>query len=223
MDLKEFVFSHPGTVGTALKIYNTANVRNRIKVGKGSSFSYKIAKLSNVSVKIKGTGNKVTIGDFAQLKDCVITIYGDNNTINIGDRCKLTQADLYIEDSGNVISIGEHTNIAGKTHLAAIESTKITIGKECLFSSDVHFRTGDSHSILNAEGERINPSKDIVIGDHCWIGTKVTCLKGTVVADNTIVGAGSLLTKEYKQGNCVLAGSPAAVIKENVNWTSERI
>ena len=221
--LKAFVFAHPKAVGTALKGYNAVRINNRIRTGKNNSLSYEIVKLNGVKITIKGAGNRVIIGDYAQLIDTVITIYGNDNVIRIGDRCKLNQADMYIEDSNNSIIIGEHTNIAGRTHLAAIESTEIRIGAECLFSSDIHFRTGDSHSIINEEGERINPSKNIVIGDHCWIGTRVTCLKGTEVADNTIVGAGSLLTKQYKESNCVLAGSPASVIKENVNWTSERI
>ena len=43
------------------------------------------------------------------------------------------------------------------------------------------------------------------------------------VADGCVVGAGSLLTKAYSQPNCVLAGVPAREVKQDVDWTIQRI
>ena len=130
---------------------------------------------------------------------------------------------LQIEDDNNSIQIGEHTSLTGKTHLAAIEGTSIIIGDDCLFSSDLHFRTGDSHSIVDLNNNRINPSKDIVIGNHVWIGTKVTCLKNVKVSDNSVVAAGTILCKQHKESNVIIGGVPGKVIKQNINWTSKRI
>ena len=135
----------------------------------------------------------------------------------------LNKADLYCEDNNNKIIIGNKTAIYGETHLAAIESTSIIIGEDCMFSSEIHFRTGDSHSIVNSEGLRINPSENITIGDHVWVGTKVIVLKGTNVPKDCIIGAGSLLCKNYDEPNSVIAGSPARVLKKDVNWLHERI
>lgn len=92
-----------------------------------------------------------------------------------------------------------------------------------MFSSDIQFRTGDLHSIVNLQGDRINPSQNITIGNHGWIGTKVICLKGTEVAHNSIIGAGTLLSGKFQTPNCALAGVPAKVIKEDVDWLRERI
>ena len=128
-----------------------------------------------------------------------------------------------MEKSGNEILLEEHVRILGKTHLAAIEGTKITIGKDCLFSSDIHFRTGDSHSVLDMEGRRINASEDIVVGEHVWVGTKVTCLKGAVIPPHSIVGACALVTGKFTRPNCVLAGVPAKVVKEQVDWSIARV
>ena len=50
-----------------------------------------------------------------------------------------------------------------------------------------------------------------------------TILKGVQVADGCVVGAGSLLAKAYSQPNCVLAGVPAREVKQDVDWTPERI
>lgn len=119
--------------------------------------------------------------------------------------------------------MGEHLYIAGKTHLAACEGTRIMIGDDCMFSSEIHFATTDSHSITTMDGKRINPAKDIIIGNHCWIGTRVTCLKGTELAENCVVGAGSLLAGKYCTPNCAWGGNPAKLLKQDINWCRERI
>lgn len=107
---------------------------------------------------------------------------------------------------------------------ASVEGTKITVGDECMFSHDVNVRTTDSHSILNKEGERINPSEDIVIGNHVWIGIRSTILKGSKLASNSIVAACSLVTsKTQSQENTIVAGVPAKVVKNEINWKRERI
>lgn len=55
--------------------------------------------------------------------------------------------------------------------------------------------------------------KNIVIGEKCWIGMNAVLLPGVVLGDNTIVGAGSVVTKSFPQGSCVIAGNPAQIVK----------
>ena len=135
----------------------------------------------------------------------------------------MNQVELCTEDSNNEISIGSNTNFCGKAHLAAIEGTKIKIGNRCLFSSDLQFRTGDSHSILNMQGDRINPSKNIIIDDHVWFGAKVTCLKGVHISKDSIVAATTTLCKDYDKSNVIIAGIPGKIIKTDINWSIDRI
>ena len=54
-------------------------------------------------------------------------------------------------------------------------------------------------------------AKDVVIGKDCWIGMNSMILPGVVLGDHTIVGAGSVVTKSFPEGNCVLVGNPARV------------
>lgn len=85
-------------------------------------------------------------------------------------------------------------------------------------------RTGDSHSILNSEtGERINPSEDIKIGNHVWIGQDVKILKGVTVGNDSIVSTGAVLTKNNYPSNCVCGGVGGKVLKTKVNWTYQRL
>lgn len=55
--------------------------------------------------------------------------------------------------------------------------------------------------------------KPIVIKDHCWIGTHSIILPGVQLGPRTIVGAGSVVTKSFPDGYCVIAGNPAKLVK----------
>jgi len=216
------ITSHRKLARFCINLHNRFNIKNKLH-SKGCALSTGITLINGLKIINHGNNNKVVIGDFSRIKDSTIIISGDNNTICIKEYAFLNQIELYMEDSYNAISIGEHTSLCGKAHFATIEGTKIEIGNNCLFSSDLHFRTGDSHSITNLNGKRINPSQDIIISDHVWIGTKVTCLKGVFVAENSMVGATTLLCSRYEDKNCIIAGVPGKIVKSGVNWDSRRL
>ena len=200
------------------------NMRNIFSGGLGNRLvDAPFAFLNNVRIRISGKNNTVLIEDFSKLRNCTIYIAGNNNSVKIGKNCSLTDVAFHIEDDGNEIFVGDHTAICGKTHLAAIEGTRILIGRDCLFSSNIHFQTGDAHSILDMNGRRINKSADIKIGNHVWVGTKVTCLKGAHIADHCIVGACALVCGRFDETNSVLAGVPAKITRRNINWCGRRI
>ena len=87
-----------------------------------------------------------------------------------------------------------------------------------MFSTNVVLRTSDQHQIFNEKGERINPGKDILIGEHVWIGYGATILKGSSLENNSIVGTESVVTGLHLPQNSVAAGNPARIIKHGVNW-----
>lgn len=60
-------------------------------------------------------------------------------------------------------------------------------------------------------------SSGIDIGKYCWIGMNSVILPGVVLGDYTTVGAGSVVTKSFPEGNCVIAGNPAKKIRDFVN------
>lgn len=222
MNKKELVKKYRPLVNLACSTYNLRNLFRK-KVSSDTSLDISCSLLKKVDLRISGKNNRIIIEDFCRLNNCSIIISGSNNTVRIGPWSTLINAEICMEDDGNEIIIGEHTRILGKTHLAAIEGTKIVIGKDSMFSSDIHFRTGDSHSIVDMSGKRINGSEDIIIGEHVWVGTKATCLKGARVPDHSIIGACALVTGKFHTPYCVLAGVPAKTVKENVDWSIHRV
>lgn len=222
MNKKELVKKFRPLVSFACSVHNLRNLF-RWRLGRGNRVIAPCALLEKVTIHMSGKNNRIIIEDFSRLKNCAIYLSGDNNTIHIGAFSTLINTEFCMEKSGNEILLEEHVRILGKTHLAAIEGTKIRIGKDSLFSSDIHFRTGDSHSVLDMEGRRINASEDILVGEHVWVGTKVTCLKGAVIPPHCIIGACALVTGKFTLPNCVIAGVPAKVVKEQVDWSIARV
>ena len=204
-------------------IFNFINYKNRLRVNKKNRVISGAFLAQKLTINIRGVNNRIIISDGCRFVNSNIQIAGNNNIINIGEKSYFKDVEFWIEDDNNEISIGDFTSIHGRTQLAAIESTKILIGQDCMFSNDIYFRTGDSHSIIDKNGKRINPSQNIIIGNHVWIGTKNLILKGTEVADNCIVGANSTLSKKYINPNSIIVGSPAKIIKNDINWKRERI
>lgn len=132
---------------------------------------------------------------------------------------------MIIEDDNGSIILKRHVTVCGQTELAVIEGTKITIGEDCLFSGNIMFRTGDSHSILDQNsGKRINPSEDITIGDHVWIGNSVKILKGVKIGDHSIVGIGAILSSGDYHSHCIIGGiGHGKILKTGIDWTPQRI
>ena len=56
--------------------------------------------------------------------------------------------------------------------------------------------------------------KNVVIGTNSWIGMNSVILPGVKLGEKTVVGAGSVVTKSFEEGNIVIAGNPARVIKK---------
>jgi len=86
----------------------------------------------------------------------------------------------------------------------------ITIGKGTYIAVNVGIIT-TNHDLLNPDIHA--PGKDIIIGEKCWIGMNSVILPGVVLGNHTVVAAGSIVTKSYPDGYCVIGGNPAKVIK----------
>lgn len=195
---------------------------NRFKI-KGRNTIKIDGILKRGRIYIKGKNNKVIVKNPKCNIGFNVFIQGNNNTVIIEDNCILKGLHLWIEDDNNEIVIKKKTMICGETKLCCLEGSRIHIGESCMFSDHIHFRTSDSHSILDENGKRINQPDDIVIHDHVWIGYHVTVLKGAEINNNTIVGANAVVTKKIEDTECAVAGNPARVVKKGINWHYKRI
>ena len=134
---------------------------------------------------------------------------------------------ILIEGDNNSIIFGKGVIVnASKvqpTVMNALGGCKIMIGDGSLFSNNIEIHTTDYHGIYDEHGKRINPDKDIYIGNRVWCGLGCKILKGTNILDGTIIGAGSIVTGKIKEKNVIIAGNPAKIIKRQVFWNEKRL
>jgi acetyltransferase-like isoleucine patch superfamily enzyme len=221
---KQLSIKYPVIMIILTYIYNHIPFNNRYKIkGKNNAVKPDKSILKNSRINIYGDNNKIVFDENCYLINLNITIFGSDNLIHLGKKTMVKDGDFYIEDSDNKILLDNHTCLTGKIHIACTEGCTISIGKDCLFSSDIVLRTGDSHSVLNLDGCRINHAKNIYIGDHVWVGYRVLINKGVTISDNSIVGTGAIVTKPFDKQNIIIGGVPAKIIKEDINWKEQRI
>ena len=91
----------------------------------------------------------------------------------------------------------------------------IQIGEDVAIARDVIIRDTDAHKIDDGKHEE---RKEVVIGNHVWIGTRAIIMKGVHIGDGAVIAAGAIVTKDVPP-NSIVAGIPAKVIKNNVRWS----
>lgn len=113
---------------------------------------------------------------------------------------------VVIEENGK-ITIGDNVFFNNFCSLNALDN--ISIGKDCIFGENVHIY--DHNHIYKTKDIPINnqgfTTKEISIGENCWIGSNVTILKGVKIGDNVIIGAGCVIYKDVASGSIIVNGS----------------
>lgn len=214
--IKEFVREHEKLMIVIAKIYNLFGM-NLTKGYKNLVYKKCGAFLFKSKVFNYGKNNTLIFEKGCRVYNSKIQFYGNYNSVVIDKDCVLKDVDIWISD-GSFVEIGHNTHFAGYIHIACTEGKKVHIGKRCLFSNQVTLRTGDSHSIIDSAGLRMNYAKDVYIGDHVWVGNQVIILKGSEVESDSVIGTGALVTENKFPKGSILAGVPAKVIKNDITW-----
>jgi acetyltransferase-like isoleucine patch superfamily enzyme len=139
-----------------------------------------------------------------------------NPHITIGDNAYIHHS-VCLSSLGK-ITIGKNTGIGAYSCIEAIK--EIRIGNDCqvarfcyFLDHDHYFKDLDKTFIEQTSYENdLKTADPIIIEDNCWIGTKVTILKGVRIGTGSIIGAGAVVTKDIPP-HSVAAGVPAKVIK----------
>lgn len=107
--------------------------------------------------------------------------------------------------------VGE--NFYSNFNLTLVDDTDIFIGDSCMFAPNVILATG-THPVLPELREQVYQfNLPIHIGNCVWLGAGAIVLPGVTIGDNTVVGAGSVVTKDLP-ANVVAVGNPARILRE---------
>lgn len=127
----------------------------------------------------------------------------------IGDGCYI-EPPLHANWGGRHVHFGK--NIYANFHLTLVDDTDIYVGDDTMFGPNVTVATA-GHPILPALREQVYQyNMPVVIGRNCWIGAGAILLPGVHIGDGTVIGAGSVVTKDIP-ANVVAVGNPCRVLR----------
>lgn len=169
-----------------------------------------------------GDSNTVDISEDSQLKNIRLRIIGHNNSFLIGKGSRLKNSRISIKGSNQTVIIGAFTTIEG-CHMLCQERCNITMGSHCMISRGIEIRTTDAHSVVDIKsGKRTNSPGSVTIGSHVWLAANVFVSKNVRIADDCIVGAGSVVVKDLPEPHAIYAGVPAVLLRQGVTWNRGR-
>ena len=108
----------------------------------------------------------------------------------------------------------ELNNFQVPAYYQTLDSARISLGHNVWIARGCCLITSNHDP---ADPSKHIPGKSIVIGSNCWLGANVVVMPGVLLGPNTVVGANAVVTKSFPDGNVVLGGVPARILRTNHN------
>ena len=113
---------------------------------------------------------------------------------------------------------GRHTHLGKQVYanfgLTLVDDTHIYVGDYTMLGPNVVLATAGHPILPELRGERaLQYNLPIRIGRNCWLGAGVIVMPGVTIGDNSVIGAGSVVTKDVP-ANVVAVGNPCRVLRE---------
>ncbi|MNO65154.1 putative acetyltransferase [compost metagenome] len=177
--------------------------------------------LKNVEVEFKGSNNTLIIEEGSGINNTMISFPSDSGTCIIDTKGNY-RGKIRIGWNCAVV-IGPNVTCTTAAAIYTAESTYALIGEDCMLAAHVIIRTEDSHAIYDVDsGERINPSRNVIIGQHVWLAEDTLILPGAKIGSGSTIGARSVV-KKFIPNNCIAAGVPSKILKKNTAWERPNI
>lgn len=187
---------------TAVKIFRGEIRRLFLKQAKGLFLIGKGVQISHG--KHITCGKNVKFEDFSEIHGLCSDglVFGDYVTISRG--VMIRPSSYYGNDLGKGLVMGERSSIGPYGYVGC--SGKITIGKNVMFGPKCslfaeNHNFSDTESSIKSQG--VN-QKGITVEDDCWIGSNVVILDGVTIGKGSVIGAGTLITKDVPAGSVVM-------------------
>lgn len=128
----------------------------------------------------------------------------------IGEGCYI-EPPLHSNFGGGHVHFGDH--VYANFNLTLVDDTHIYIGSHTMLGPNVVIATA-GHPILPAlRKKEYQYNMSVHIGENCWLGAGVLVMPGITIGDNTVIGAGSVVTKDIP-ANVVAVGNPCKVLRQ---------
>lgn len=125
--------------------------------------------------------------------------------------------DCYIEPPLHSNWGGKHCHfgdcVYANFNLTLVDDTHIYIGSNTMIGPNVTIATAGHPILPELREQAYQFNAPVHIGKNCWLGAGVIVLPGITIGDNSVIGAGSVVTKDIPE-NVVAVGNPCKVLRE---------
>lgn len=125
--------------------------------------------------------------------------------------------DVYIEAPFYANFGGHHCHFGDKVYanynLTCVDDTHIYVGDYTMIGPNVTIATASHPISPKLREEMYQYNLPVTIGRCCWIGAGAIILPGVTIGNNTVIGAGSVVTKDIPE-NVVAVGNPCKVLRQ---------
>lgn len=128
----------------------------------------------------------------------------------IGENCYI-EPPLHSNWGGKHVHFGK--GVYANFNLTLVDDTHIYVGDYTMFGPNVVLATAGHPILPELRPLAYQYNMPIHIGKNCWLGAGVIVLPGVTIGDNTVIGAGSVVTKDIP-ANVVAVGNPCKVLRE---------
>lgn len=104
------------------------------------------------------------------------------------------------------------SGIYANSNLTMVDDGHIYVGDKVMFGPNVTVATANHPINEELRGRALQYNKDVYIGENVWIGANVVIVPGVHIGKNTVIGAGSVVTKDIPD-NVVAVGNPCRVLR----------
>ncbi|PSS44755.1 maltose acetyltransferase [Arthrobacter woluwensis] len=161
------------------------------------------ARLAQRAVKLAHEYHLASVEDESAARPILVELLG-----SLGEGAFI-KAPLFVD-------YGEHLHIGARTfinyNLTALDVAPIVIGEDCQIGPNVQLLTPIHPLEPQPRKDRLEAARPITLGDNVWLGGGVIICPGVSIGDNSVVGAGAVVTKDLP-ANVLAVGNPARIIR----------
>ena len=128
----------------------------------------------------------------------------------IGEGCYI-EPPFHANWAGRYIHFGN--GVYANFGLTCVDDTHIYIGDKTMFGPNVVLATANHPILPELREKAYQYNKEIHIGKNCWLGAGVIVVPGFSIGDNSVIGAGSVVTRDIPD-NVLAVGNPCRVLRE---------
>lgn len=165
--------------------------------------------------------NRISIGDRVVISEgCILDARAPEEKValEMGDDGILS-TNVRIAAKNGIVKIGERFGVGAQTVIHASYKNPVAIGNDVAIGPQCYISGGGNYNIdrtdipISQQGMKISGGS--VIGNGAWLGAKASVFGGVEIGDHTVLGTGSIATKNIP-GMSIATGVPAKVIKKRL-------